>query len=106
MSKAAEYRLIVTGGFENTEDAKNALQIPFIEDFVEEKGRFRIHDLENIRVASGISLGDLEIAPIADETFEISCRTSSLILNRRRIDELAETLRIYDIFDTVEIGEI
>jgi hypothetical protein len=106
MSKSAEYRLVVTGEYENTEEAKNALQVPFIEDFVEEKGRFRTHDLENIRVASGISLGDLEIAQIADETFEISCRSSALILNRRRIDELAETLRVYDIFDTLEIGEI
>jgi hypothetical protein len=106
MSKSDEFCLIAYGEYDNVEEAKNALQTPFIEDFVEEKGKFSFSNFNNIRVAKGISLADLEIAQIDFETFEISCRSSSIVVNRSRIEELAETLRIYDMFDEIEIQTI
>lgn len=106
MSKADEFCLIVYGEYENLEEAKNALQTPFVEDYVEETGKFRLHNFDHIRVAKGISLGDLEIAQIDHETFEISCRHSAVVINRGRIEELAEILRIYDMFDEIEIKPI
>lgn len=106
MRKNIQHRLIVDGDYETVEEAKNALQMPFIEDRVEEEGRFRLHDLDRIRAASGIALGDLEIGRLGDGRFEIACRGSGLVLNRRRAEELAEKLRFYDIFDEVSIEEI
>ena len=44
------------------EEAKHALHDPFIEEFVEQTGRFRIQNFDNIQAVSGIPLGDLEIA--------------------------------------------
>lgn len=103
MSKSSEYCLVVYGDYQNVEEAKNALQTPFIEDYFEDHGKFRLQDFSNIRVAKGISLGDLMIAQIESETFEISCTNSHKPLNRTRIEELAELLSLYDMFDEVEI---
>ncbi len=103
MEKATEFCLIVEGNYFTVEEAKHALCDPFIEDFVEQTGRFRIQNFEDIQVVSGISLGDLEIGEIDDGVYEISCRTSPLILNRRKADLLAETLRRQAMFDEVSI---
>ena len=102
MEKTAEFCLIVEGNYFNVEEAIHALHDPFIEEFVEQKGRFRIQNFDNIQAVSGIPLGDLEIAEVDDGIFEISCRTSPLILTRRKADLLAETLRRQAMFD--EIG--
>jgi hypothetical protein len=103
MGKSDEYTLIVYGNYQNVDEAKNALQIPFIEDYVEEHGKFLWRDFDNIKVAKGITLGQLEIAQIGIETFEISCLNPHLTLNKSRIDELADLLTLYDMFDEIEI---
>ncbi len=105
MKNSSEFCLLVYGEYEDVEEAKNALQTPFVEDYVEEHGKFRLQNFDNIRVAKGISLGELEIAQINDETFEISCSNSHKLLNKTRINELAETLDIYDMFDEIEIKQ-
>ncbi len=102
-NKAAEFCLIVEGNYENIEEAKHALHDPFIEDYVEEHGKFRIQNFENIRVTSGISLGDLEIAMIEEEVFEISCRSTPLVLTERKAEKLAETLRRQAMFDEIYV---
>ncbi len=101
--KSREFCLIVEGNYANLEEAKHALCDPFIEDFVGETGRFRIHNFEDIRVVSGISLSDMEIALVDDGVFEISCRTSGQILNRNRAEKLAETLTRQAMFDEISI---
>ncbi len=103
MEKATEFCLIVEGNYFTVEEAKHALCDPFIEDFVEQTGRFRIQNFDDIQAVSGIPLGDLEIAMVEDEVFEISCRTSPLILNRRKAELLAETLRRQAMFDEISI---
>ncbi|MBA2494416.1 MAG: hypothetical protein H0V31_06940 [Acidobacteria bacterium] len=102
-TKAAEFCLIVKGNYFTVEEAKHALQDPFIEDFVEEKGKFRIHNFDDIQATSGISLGDLEIEMIDDEVFEISCKSSPLILTERKAEKLAETLRRQAMFDEITV---
>ncbi|MCY7345472.1 MAG: hypothetical protein LH614_04555 [Pyrinomonadaceae bacterium] len=103
MEKTTEFCLIVEGSYFTVEEAIHALHDPFIEEFVEENGRFRIQNFENIQAVSGIPLGDLEIALVDDEVFEISCRTSPLILNRRKAELLAETLRRQAMFDEISV---
>lgn len=103
MEKATEFCLIVEGNYFTVEEAKHALCDPFIEEFVETTGRFRIQNFDDIQAVSGIPLGDLEIEMIDDETFEISCRTSPQILNRRKAELLAETLRRQAMFDEISI---
>lgn len=101
--KIGEFRVIVEGDYASVEEAKHALQDPFIEDFVEEHGRFRINDFENIRVVGGIPLAEMEIGMIENGVFEISCKNSPLILNLRKAEELAETLRRQAMFDEVSV---
>ncbi len=103
MEKAAEFCLIVEGNYFTVEEAKHALHDPFIEEFVEETGRFRIQNFDDIQAVSGIPLGDLEIAEVDEGIFEISCRTSPLILNRRKAELLAETLRRQAMFEEINI---
>ncbi len=98
-----EFCLIVEGDFETLEEAKHALQDPFIEEYVEETGKFRINNFEDIRVASGISLGDLEIGIIEEGIYEISCRSSPLVLSKRKAEMLAENLRRQAMFDEISI---
>ena len=103
MEKATEFCLIVEGNYFSIEEAKHALHDPFIEEFVEQTGRFRIQNFDDIQAVSGIPLGDLEISEIDEGVFEISCRTSPQILNRRKADLLAETLRRQAMFDEINI---
>lgn len=103
MEKANEFCLIVEGSYFTTEEAKHALCDPFIEEYVEENGEFRLHNFERIQAVSGIPLGDLEIGLLDDGVFEISCRASPLVLNRRKAELLAETLRRQAMFDEINI---
>jgi hypothetical protein len=103
MEKYNEYCLIVEGNYENVDEAKHALSAPFLEDFIEKTGKFRLDDYDLIQVVGGISLGDLEIAEIDDFLFEISMRSSPKILKRHRAEQLAEILRRQLVFDEVRI---
>ncbi len=105
-NKSAEYCLIAEGNYESVEEAKHALIDPFIEEFVEKNGKFRLHNFDDIRATSGISLGDLEIEMIDDGIFEISCRSSPLMLNQRKAEKLADTLRLQAMFDEISVEPI
>jgi len=102
-TKSSEFCLIVEGNYFTVEEAKHALCDPFIEEFVEENGKFRIHNFDDIQATSGISLGDLEIAEIDEGVFEISCRTWPLILNKRKAELLAEILTRQAMFDEISV---
>ena len=103
MEKPSEFCLIVEGNYFTVEEAKHALCDPFIEEYVEENGKFRLHNFEQIQAVSGIPLGEFEIGEIDDGVFEISCRTSPMILNRRKAELLAEILRRQAMFDEITI---
>jgi len=103
MEKSTEFCIVVEGNYFTAEEAKHALCDPFIEDYVENTGKFRIHNFDEIQAVSGISLGDLEIAELDEGVFEISTRSSPQILNQRKAEQLAETLRRQAMFDEVTI---
>ena len=106
MKKQEEYRIVCTGNYANVNEARNALHTPFIEDFVEETGRFRHHDLENIRVTNRISLADLEIAEIDQGVFEITCPNAQVPLNRQKAEKLVENLTQQAMFDEIYIESL
>lgn len=103
MKNSGEYKLVLKGNYDSINDAKHALQDPFVEDYVEETGNFRLQDFDKIRAANGIVLGDLEIAQFEDGTFEVYCKDSAPVLNKRRAEELAENLRDHAMFYDIEI---
>lgn len=103
MKKASEYRIICEGNYADVNEARNALHAPFIEDFVEETGRFRHHDLENIRVTNRISLADLEITEIGEGIFEITCPNAQVPLNRQKAEKLVENLNQQAMFNEIYI---
>lgn len=106
MSKSDEYCLICTGDFEDINEAKHALQDPFIEDYVEETGRFTFQDLENIRVTNRISLSDLVIDELDDGTYRVSCPDAQVILNQPKAEKLAEALRSQAMFDSITVQKL
>ena len=103
MKKQKEFCLIVTGSFADINEAKHALQDPFIEDFVEETGKFSYNNFEDIRVTNRISLSDLEIAELEEGIYEISCPNGQILLNQPKAEKLAETLRRQAMFDEVRV---
>jgi hypothetical protein len=105
-TRNSEHRIIAEGFYETVEDAKHALIDPFIEDYVEQTGKFKFTDAGEIFVASGIALSDLSIEKIDDEVFEISCRDSPQILTKRRAEQLAEKLRRQAMFDELTIEPV
>ena len=105
-AKNSEFCLIVEGFYETVEEAKHALIDPFIEDYVEKTGKYKLHNSSEIFVASGIALEDLSIGEIDEGVYEISCKDSPQILNRRRAEQLAEKLRRQAMFDEISIEPI
>ena len=99
----SEYRLIVEGTYLDESEAEHALRDPFIEEWVEQTGKFRIQNFDDIEVAGGISLGDLSLAMIDDEMFEITCNHSGRPLTEQKANMIAETLRRQAMFDEVRI---
>ena len=98
-----EYCLIVEGNFFTESEAEHALRDPFIEDWVEETGNFRIHNFDNIEVGAGIALGWLAVKMIDDEIFEISCLRPDKPLTEQKAKIIAENLRRQGMFDEVNI---
>ena len=101
-----EYCLIVEGNYFDESEAEHALRDPFIEEWVEQTGKFRIHNFDDIEVTGGISLGDLQLTMIDDEMFEITCRHTGRPLTHQRAKVLAETLERQAMFDEVRIEPI
>lgn len=107
MTKAQEYCLIVEGAYLTESEAEHALRDPFIEDWVEQTGRFRIHNMGDIEVTPGVALGMLGVRQLDDRLFEIASTDPEHPLNLHRARGVAEALRRQDMFDevTVEVRE-
>ncbi|MGI8493709.1 MAG: hypothetical protein ACR2L1_00135 [Pyrinomonadaceae bacterium] len=99
----SEYRLVVEGNYFDESEAEHALRDPFIEEWVEQTGKFRIHNFDDIEVAGGISLGDLQLSMINDEVFEITCHHTGRPLTEQKAKMLAETIERQAMFDEVRI---
>jgi hypothetical protein len=101
--KGREYCLIVEGSYLTESEAEHALRDPFIEEWVEETGHFRLHNLGEIEVAPGVVLGSLGVVMIDDGVFEIASTNPDRPLTEHKARTVAEALRRQDMFDDVRV---
>jgi hypothetical protein len=102
-SKVREYCLIVEGAYLSESEAIHALQDPFIEDLVEQTGRFRIHNLGEMIVVPGVTLGMLGVVMLDDRLFEIASVDPEHPLTQHSAKGVCEALVRYDMFDEINI---
>lgn len=98
------YCVIVEGNYFDVDEVIDALREPFIEEYVENTGSFRIHNFDEIEVAQGIALGDLEVSMLDDETFEVSCPSRKM--DERKAKLLADAIKRQDMFDEIRIEQL
>jgi hypothetical protein len=98
-----EYCLIVEGAYLSESEAEHALRDPFIEDWVEETGHFKIHNMNEIQIAPGVTLGSLGVVMIDDRVFEVASVDGDHPLTEMKAKGVAEALRRQDMFDEVEV---
>ena len=96
-----EYCLIVEGAYLSESEAEHALRDPFIEDWVEQTGRFRIHNMDEIIICPGVTLGSLGVVMLDDRIFEIASTDPDHPLTEHKAKGVAEVLRRQDMFDEV-----
>jgi hypothetical protein len=101
--RIVEYCLVVEGSYGTIGEAEHALRDPFIEDWVERTGRFRIHQLNTMSVAPGVMLGQLGIEQADAGLFVIASTDPNHPLTERKARALAEALRRQDMFDRIEV---
>jgi hypothetical protein len=97
------FGLLVTGSYANQNEAEHALRDPFLEDWVERTGRFRVHQLDSLSVAPGVALGQLSIEPVGEGEFLITSNDPDHPLTARKAAAVAEALRFQDMFDSIEL---
>jgi hypothetical protein len=102
-NKGLEYCLIVEGAYLTESDAEHALRDPFIEDWVEQTGRFRIHNMGDIEVAPGVALGSLGVVMLDDRLFEIASLDPEHPLTEHKAKGVAEALKRQDMFDEISV---
>ncbi|MBA3768417.1 MAG: hypothetical protein H0W99_15845 [Acidobacteria bacterium] len=98
-----EYCLIVEGAYLSESEAEHALRDPFIEDWVEQTGHFRIHNMGEIEVAQGVALGSLGIVMLDERLFEIASTDPEHPLTEQKAKGVAEALRRQDMFDEITV---
>ena len=96
-----EFCLIVEGAYLSESEAEHALRDPFIEDWVEQTGSFRIHNMGEILVAPGVTLGSLGVVMLDDRLFEIASVDPDHPLTEHKAKGVAEALRRQDMFDEI-----
>jgi hypothetical protein len=97
-----EYCLIVEGAYLSEAEAEHALRDPFIEDWVEQKGRFRLHNMDEIMIAPGVTLGSLGVVMLDDRVFEIASTDADHPLTEHTANAVAEALRRQGMFDEIK----
>ena len=102
-NKGREYCLIVEGAYLNESEAEHALRDPFIEDWVEQTGRFRIHNMGDIEVAPGVALGSLGVVLLDDRLFESASTDPEHPLTEHKAKGVADALRRQDMFDEITV---
>jgi hypothetical protein len=102
-NKVREYCVIVEGAYLSESEAIHALRDPFIEDWVEETGRFRIHNLDEMIVVPGVTLGSLGVVMLDDRVFEIASVDPEHPLTEHKAKGVSAALQRYDMFDDVSV---
>ena len=99
----SEYCLIVEGSYLTESEAEHALRDPFIEEWVEETGRFRIHNLNEMEIAPGVILGRLGVVMLDEGVFEIASADPEHPLTEHKAKLAAVALRRHDMFDEIDV---
>lgn len=102
-SKGREYCVIVEGAYFSGSEAEHALRHPFIEDWVEKTGRFRIHNLGEMDVTQGVALGSLGVVMLEEEVFEIASADPEHPLTEHKARAVAKALERYDMFEEIRV---
>ncbi|MCS6875021.1 MAG: hypothetical protein N2Z23_02760 [Pyrinomonadaceae bacterium] len=105
MSKNTAYCLIVEGNYFDESEAEHALRDPFIEEWVEQTGNFKIDNFDEILVAEGISLGELSVEMIDEGIFRIT-GNGRRPLTWHTAKQLAETLERQGMFDDIKVEPV
>ena len=98
-----EYCLIVEGAYLSESEAEHALRDPFIEDWVEQTGAFRLHNMNEIQITPGVTLGSLGVVMLEEEVFEIASADPEHPLTEHKAKGVADALRRQDMFDEVKV---
>ena len=98
-----EYCLIVEGAYLSESEAEHALRDPFIEDWVEQTGSFKINNMNEIQITPGVTLGSLGVIMLEEEIFEIASNDADHPLTEHKAKGVAEALRRQDMFDEVKV---
>ena len=98
-----EYCLIVEGAYLSESEAEHALRDPFIEDWVEQTGHFKIHNMDEIQITSGVKLGSLGVVMLDERLFEIASTDGEHPLTELKAKGVADALRRQDMFDEIEV---
>jgi hypothetical protein len=102
-NKGREYCLIVEGAYLTESEAEHALRDPFIEDWVEQTGSFKIHNMGEIIITPGVPLGNLGVVLLDERLFEIASCDPKHPLTEHQAKGVAEALRRQDMFDDISI---
>jgi hypothetical protein len=101
--KTLEYCLVVEGTYFSESDAEHALRDPFVEEWVEQTGRYRIHNLDEIEVAQGVALGLLSVSMVEDGVFEIVSSDEGRPLTEHKARLVATAIEHHGMFDEVRV---
>lgn len=100
---SGEYCLILEGSYLSASEAEHALRDPFIEDWVEQTGRFRIHNLNEMVIVPGVVLGQLGLEMIEEGVFRLYSLDPKHPLTERKAEGVAEALERQDMFDEISV---
>ena len=98
-----EYCLIVEWAYLSESEAEHALRDPFIEDWVEQTGNFKIHNMAEIQITPGVTLGSLGVVMLDDRLFEIASTDPEHPLTEFKAKGVAEALRRQDMFEEIDV---
>jgi hypothetical protein len=98
-----EYCLIVEGAYLSESEAEHALRDPFIEDWVEQTGHFKIHNMDEIQISPGVTLGSLGVVMLDERMFEIASADAEHPLSELKAKGVAEALRRQDMFEEIRV---
>ncbi|MGB8510161.1 MAG: hypothetical protein WCD76_17410 [Pyrinomonadaceae bacterium] len=98
-----EYCLIVEGAYLTEPEAEHALRDPFIEDWVEQTGHFRIHNLGEMVIVPGVTLAQLGIVMLEEELFEIASIDPEHPLTQHKARGVAEALGRQGMFEEINV---
>src|SRR5216110_3623416 len=102
-NKGREFCLIVEGAYLSESEAEHALRDPFLEDWVEQTGSFKIHNMDEIQITPGVTLGSLGVVMLEDRVFEIASTDADHPLTEHKAKGVAEALRRQDMFDEINV---